>query len=66
MEPTGYFKWTGPAYATDANGYFTANETLTEGINTFDFLIIDPSGRQLIRSFPIFWLPFAASGSKLK
>ena len=63
---SGFFKWVGPAYATDANGYFTAKETLTQGINTFDFLIIDPLGRQLIRSFPIYWLPFAASGSKLK
>ena len=63
---SGFYKWVGPAYATDANGYFTAKETLTQGINTFDFLIIDPSGRQLIRSFPIYWLPFAAPGSKLK
>ena len=62
----GYYKWTGPAYATNANGYFTAPEKLTQGINTFNFLIIDPSGQQLVRTFPIFWLPFAAPGSKLK
>ena len=62
----GFYKWTGPAYATDAGGYFTATEQLTQGINTFDFLVIAPSGHQLIRSFPIFWLPFAAPGSKLK
>jgi hypothetical protein len=62
----GFYKWVGPAYATDASGEFTAPEKLTQGINTFDFLIIDPFGRQLIRSFPVFWLPFAASGSKLK
>jgi hypothetical protein len=62
----GFYKWTGPAYATDSRGFFTAPETLTQGINTFDFLIIDARGRQLIRSYPIFWLPFAASGSKLK
>ena len=62
----GFYKWVGPAYATDSKGVFKAPETLTEGINTFDFLIIDPRGRQLIRSFPIYWLPFADSGSKLK
>ena len=63
---SGYYKWTGPAYATNSEGYFTATEKLTQGINTFDFLVIDPQGRQLIRSFPIFWLPFAAPGSKLR
>ena len=62
----GYYKWTGPAFATDSSGIFTAPEKITQGINTFDFLIIDPFGRQLIRSFPIYWLPFAAPGSKLK
>ena len=62
----GFYKWTGPAYATNSNGFFDAQVTLTQGINTFDFLIIDPRGRQLIRSYPIYWLPFAASGSKLK
>ena len=62
----GYYKWVGPAYATDSSGFFEAKEKLTQGINTFDFLVIDPVGRQLIRSYPIFWLPFAASGSKLK
>ncbi len=63
---SGGYKWTGPAYATNSSGYFTAKETLTQGINTFNFLIIDPFGRQLIRTYPIFWLPFAAPGSKLK
>jgi hypothetical protein len=63
---TGFYKWVGPAYATNAEGFFTAPEKLTEGINTFNFLVIDPFGRQLIRSYPIFWLPFAAPGSKLK
>jgi hypothetical protein len=61
----GMYKWVGPAYATNAEGEFTVPEKLTQGINTFNFLVIDPFGRQLIRTFPIFWLPFAASGSKL-
>lgn len=62
----GFYKWVGPAYATNSKGFFAAPETLIQGINTFDFLIIDPRGRQLIRSYPTYWLPFAASGSKLK
>ena len=62
----GYYKWDGGAVATDANGNFSVNETNTQGVNTYNFLIIDPFGRQLIRSYPVFWIPFAASGSKLK
>jgi len=62
----GYYKWDGPAVATDADGFFSVNEKLEQGVNTANFLVIDPWGRQLIRSYPIFWLPFAAPGSKLK
>ena len=62
----GYYKWDGGAIATDANGNFSVTETNTEGVNTYNFLVIDPYGRQLIRSFPVFWIPFAAPGSKLK
>jgi hypothetical protein len=62
----GYYKWDGPAFATDADGDFTVPEKLTQGVNTFNFLILDPFGRQLVRSYPVFWLPFAAPGSKLK
>ena len=62
----GFYKWRGPAFATNAEGYFTVNEKLTDGINTFNFLVIDPEGQQLVRTFPIFWLPFAAPESKLK
>jgi Dockerin type I domain len=62
----GYYKWDGGAVATDANGNFTFKEKNTQGVNTYNFLIIDPYGRQLIRSYPVFWIPFAAPGSKLK
>jgi hypothetical protein len=61
----GYYKWDGGAIATNANGNFSVTETNTEGVNTYNFLVIDPYGRQLIRSFPVFWIPFAAPGSKL-
>lgn len=63
---SGYYKWDGGAIATDANGNFTVNETNTDGVNTYNFLIIDPYGQQMIRSYPVFWIPFAAPGSKLK
>jgi hypothetical protein len=62
---TGYYKLDGSAIATDANGNFSVNETNTQGVNAYNFLIIDPYGRQLIRSYPVFWIPFAAPGSKL-
>ncbi len=61
----GYFKWDGGAIATDADGNFSVNETNTQGVNAYNFLIIDPYGRQLIRSYPVFWIPYAAPGSKL-
>jgi hypothetical protein len=61
----GYYKWDGGAVATDAQGNFSVKETNTDGVNTYNFLIIDPYGRQLIRSYPVFWIPFAAPGSKL-
>jgi hypothetical protein len=62
----GYYKWDGPAFATDAKGFFSVPAKLTQGVNTFNFLVVDPFSRQLIRSYPIFWLPFAAPHSKLK
>jgi Dockerin type I domain len=65
-DSNGFYKWDGGAIATDANGNFSVTETNTEGVNTYNFLVIDPFGRQLIRSYPVFWIPFAAPGSKLK
>ena len=50
--------------ATDAKGNFSVNETNSDGVNTFNFLIIDPYGQQVIRSYPEFWIPFAASDRK--
>ncbi len=62
----GFYKWDGGAVATDANGNFTVTERNTQGVNTYNFLIIDPYGQQLIRSYPVFWIPYAAPRSKLK
>jgi hypothetical protein len=61
----GFYKWSGGAVATDAAGNFSVTRKNTQGVNTYDFLVIDPYGRQLIRSYPVFWIPFAAPGSKL-
>ena len=52
------------AIATDAQGFFTVGSTNNQGVNTTNFLIIDPYGRQLVRSYPVFWIPFAAPHSK--
>ncbi|APW60424.1 hypothetical protein BSF38_01892 [Paludisphaera borealis] len=57
---TQTYSFTGPAHATDANGFFSIQTTNEEGLNNNDFLILDPFGHQLIRAFPIFWIPFAA------
>jgi hypothetical protein len=62
----GYYKWNGGAVATNADGNFSVHETNSSGINAYNFLVIDPFGRQLIRSYPVFWIPYAAPGSKLK
>jgi hypothetical protein len=52
------------AIATNAKGFFSVASTNTQGVNTTNFLIIDPYGRQLVRSYPVFWIPFAAPHSK--
>jgi Dockerin type I domain len=52
------------AIATNAKGFFNVSTTNSQGVNTTNFLIIDPYGCQLVRSYPIFWIPFAAPHSK--
>jgi hypothetical protein len=61
----GYYKWNGGAVATDAQGNFSVTEQNSTGINTYNFLVIDPYSQQLIRSFPVLWIPFGAPQSKL-
>jgi hypothetical protein len=56
---TQAYKFTGPAHATDAQGFFSIRATNEEGLNNNDFLILDPFGQQVIRDFPIFWIPYA-------
>ncbi len=53
------YKFTGPAVATDANGFFSITAINTQGLNNNDFLILDPFGHQMILDFPVFWIPYA-------
>jgi hypothetical protein len=64
--PAQDYSFTGPAVATDAAGNFRVTATNKEGINNNDLLILEPFGRQKIRDFPVFWIPFAQPGSRLK
>ena len=54
----------GKAHATDAKGFFTLSTINTQGVNTTNFLIIDPYGSQIVRSYPVFWIPFGAPHSR--
>ena len=51
----GDYTFGSQALTTDANGFFTVPPTNTQGINTYNFKILDPFGHQYIRSFPVFW-----------
>ncbi len=37
-----------------------------QGVNTYNFKILDPFGHQYIRSFPVYWTVYAESGSPYK
>ena len=62
----GYYKFGGAALSTNADGFFSIDVENTEGSNTNNFEILDPFGHQYIRTYPVFWIPFGAPGSKLK
>jgi hypothetical protein len=62
----GNYKFSSQAIATDANGFFSIQAKNTQGSNTYSFEILDPFGHQYIRTYPVFWIPFGAPGSKLK
>ncbi len=56
---TSTYTFSGPAYATNANGYVSITTPHTQGLNNNDFLIRAPFGHQMIIDFPIFWIPYA-------
>jgi hypothetical protein len=55
----GDYSFTGPFLTTDAHGNFSLAAKNKEGLNNYEFLVIDPFGHQKIRDFPVFWIPFA-------
>jgi hypothetical protein len=61
----GNYKFSSAAVGTDAKGFFSVPAVNTSGNNIYNFKVIDPFGHQYIRSYPVFWIPFGAPGSKL-
>ena len=62
----GDYTFASQAVATNARGFFTVQATNTQGVNTYNFKILDPFGHQYIRSFPVYWTVYAESGSPYK
>jgi hypothetical protein len=60
----GDYRFGSDALATDANGHFAVIAENTQGVNTYNFKILDPFGNQYIRSFPVYWIPYAVANSK--
>jgi hypothetical protein len=63
----GTFNFGSQALPTDGRGFFTVKASAsgnTAGLTTYNFKILDPFGHQYIRSFPVYWIPFAQPGSK--
>lgn len=52
----GNYTFDGLAIATDAHGNFQQKVHLTDPLTNFEFLAIDPYGRQVIRAFPVYFL----------
>ncbi len=46
------------AVVADAQGNFSVQVPMSNGINQFDLLVLDPFGHQTRRAFPILWLGF--------
>jgi hypothetical protein len=49
----GDYTFTGPFLPTNPQGYFFLHTKLTGPLTNFEFLIIDPWGRQIIHAFPV-------------
>jgi hypothetical protein len=60
----GDYRFASEAVSTDANGFFSVPGVNTQGVNTYNFKILDPFGHQYIRSFPVYWIPYAVPNSK--
>ncbi len=62
----GDFSFQGEVTVADAQGNFAIKVRNREGLTNYNFLAIDPYGQQVTRVYPVYWLDFAAPGSKLK
>jgi len=62
----GDYSFDGDVIAADDQGNFSVKVINQEGLTTVNFLVIDPYGQQLTRAYPILWINYAATGSKLK
>jgi hypothetical protein len=62
----GDYTFASQALATNAQGFFTVQAKNTQGVNTYNFKILDPFGHQYIRSFPVYWTTYAEPGSPIK
>jgi hypothetical protein len=62
----GDYTFGSQAFSAGPNGFFSVPAENTQGVNTYNFKVLDPFGHQYIRSYPVYWLPFGAPGSKLK
>jgi len=51
----GNYKFNGSVVPADPAGNFSVGGMNTQGINNFEFLIVDPRGDQIIRAFPVYW-----------
>lgn len=60
----GFYTFASQALAAGPNGFFSVGATNTQGVNTYNFKILDPHGHQTVRSFPVFWIPYAVPNSK--
>lgn len=52
----GDYSFRGPAARANARGIVRFPATNRDGINTFNFLVIDSYGQQVVRSFPVYWI----------
>jgi Dockerin type I domain len=63
----GTYSFGSQALPTDGRGFFTIDAAASgssAGVTTYNFKILDPFGHQYIRSFPVYWIPFAQPGSR--
>lgn len=59
----GDYTFGAKALPTTTGGFYTTTETNSQGVNTYNFKVLDPYGHQYIRSFPVYWTTYAEPNS---